>query len=913
MDDDVPSKDWGWWVKEVRTKTGLSQERVAELSGLSVRAISDIERGRTRSPRPGTLIRLAEALGLHAGQREEFVASARKRISPVVAVQEIVPQQLPASASGFVGRRAYLTALTHLLDPVDGTASVAIIDGTAGAGKTTLAVHWAHSASSRFPDGQMFVDLLGFSPSGSPLTPADAVQALLDGLGVPPDRCPPSTEARLGVYRSLLAGRRMLLVLDNARDAEQVRPLLPPGGTCRTIVTSRNRLAGLVARDGAAAVTLGVMSDAEARDLLERRLGAGRLATSPDAVVQITEQCAGLPLALSVAAARAALRPEVPLATVAADLASHQRLATLSVHGDALADVRAAFSWSYRNLPERTRRLFRLLGLNPGADISRAAAVALGADPASDLDELAHSHLLAEHVPGRFAFHDLLRAYAIELNAAHDTPEESEAASIRLLSYYLETANAAMDVAFPGRDHRWPRTHQHPPAPAHPSDPPTTRPSGRPSDRPPGRPDARPIADPVTARAWLDAERANMVASIAALADACPDHAVSLAAVLFDYMDVGGHLNEAITIYRHAQRAARAAGDRAGEAMMLTCLGLTDRRRGRLADAADRLEQALALFRSVGDRAGEGRTLAGLGLLDVEGARFVRAADRLRTALCLLREIGDRFAEARVLGNLGGAERRLGNYEQARAHLLESLELCREIGDRDGEADAHTRIGRIEIVRERHREAVSRARRALDLCREVGDVLGEGDALLVLAQSYASEGLHRRARKAFGQVIEVARQVGDRLNESEALCGIALIDLHEGRHDHAVTGAGRALDLAQGAGCRIRETGAFTCLGEAFLAMDRPGQAIEHFSVALDLAEQIGEREKQAHAHHGLARAHRAAGEPKRAAPQWQQALSLYTHLGSPKSTQIQTEPPSAPPDRRTLGPKPPSNSVAGA
>jgi tetratricopeptide (TPR) repeat protein/transcriptional regulator with XRE-family HTH domain len=876
----MSEEEWPRLLRLLRMQRGLSQERVAELSGVSVRAISDIERGKTQWPRLDTMERLTRALSLPDEERDDIIAAALGLIPEVPAGPdpespgEVVPRQLPASAPGFVGRHEQLTALSFLLDistevhARGGAGAVAVIDGTAGVGKTSLAVHWAHLTAQYFPDGQIFVDLLGFGPSTTPLAPSEVVQMLLHALGVPPERRPATTEAQLGLYRSLLMGKRMLLVLDNARDADQVRPLLPSSPTCRTIVTSRTRLTGLVALDGAMSLTLGVMSVDEARDVLKSRLGGDRIAAEPDAVAQIIKRCARLPLALCVAAARAALRPETPLTSVAADLATHRRLAALAVHGDMLADVRATFSWSYRNLSHGAQRLFRLLGLHPGVDISAPAAAGLVSMPEDQarllLDELTHCHLLREHLPGRYTFHDLLRAYATELAASYDSPAEQRTAVLGLLDYYVQNAAAVMDVAFPGRHHQWPRGT----APLRPG---------------PG------VANPAAARAWLDTERANMVAAIVSLGDNWPLQATSLAASLFDYLDVSGHLQDAIIVYRSALRAAQTAQDPACEAMMLTCRGLTDRREGRMIDATDRLERAHKLFRQVGDRLGEAHALAGLGLLDVQSARFQQAVDHLRPALRLLQEIGEQFLEARVLGNLGSAERWRGNYTQSRIYLLRSLDLCRTLGDRDGEADAHTRIGRMEVVQEHYFEAVVRAQQALALCREVGDLLGEGDALLLLGEAYLHQGLHREAAASYRQVIDLARQVGDRVNEAEARCGIATIDLREGRHQAALDGIGQAMALSRESSNRLRETDAFNCLGNVSLAMEQPDRSAEYFGAALDLAEQTGDHVGRAHAHHGIARAHEAAGEPARADRHWREALTLYATVGSPKANEIRT------------------------
>ena len=289
---------------------------------------------------------------------------------------------LPAAVPAFVGRRAQLATLSQVLQQPGGTAVITAIGGTAGVGKTALAVHWAHQVAGEFPDGQLYVNLRGFDPSGTPVTPDEAVRVLLDSLDVPAEQRPQTVEARLGLYRSLLAGKRMLVLLDNARDAAQVRPLLPGAPTCRVIVTSRNQLAGLVATEAARPLQLDVLTDREASQLLEQRLGADRLAAHPGAAARIIASCARLPLALSIIAARAAMRPDLSLREIAAELAASPDLDAFRDDSDPAADVRAAFSWSYRQFDAEAARAFRLAGLHPGPDLERYAVAALAASTA---------------------------------------------------------------------------------------------------------------------------------------------------------------------------------------------------------------------------------------------------------------------------------------------------------------------------------------------------------------------------------------------------------------------------------------------------------------------------------------------------------------------------------------------------
>jgi transcriptional regulator with XRE-family HTH domain len=427
MDDGV--EEFGGLLRSRRRKSGLSQLELAERSGLSARAISKLECGRTRWPYPDSVGRLADALGLRDTERAEFTATARRRLGLRAVPDQrradpgYVPRLLPAPVPAFTGRVGESAALSRMLDESGGMALVTTITGTAGAGKTALAVNWAHQAASRFPDGQLFFNLRGFGPSGGPAAPAEAARVFLDALRVPADRLPATAEAQLGLFRSLLAGKRMLVVLDNARNAAQVRPLLPGGPGCRVIVTSRDRLAGLIVTDGARPLALSALSDTEARHLLAGRLGRDRLAADRPATDRIVASCAGLPLALSIVATRAELRPDLPLARIAADLAAAPRLDAFTAFSDPSADLRAAFSWSYRQLDGDAAVAFRLAGLHPDLCLEPGAIAALaGTTPelaGRALEALARASLIHAAGQDRYTMNRLLRAYGGEQADRH--------------------------------------------------------------------------------------------------------------------------------------------------------------------------------------------------------------------------------------------------------------------------------------------------------------------------------------------------------------------------------------------------------------------------------------------------------------------------------------------------------------
>jgi hypothetical protein len=448
------SQGFGAELRARRRKAGLSQEELAERSGLSVRTIGNLERSRARWPHRGTLHRLAGALDLHGAARAEFLAAAGRRLgldagdaspdgtgSPEVpgelaavagsvgpALQTTgdaapAPRQLPAGARHFTGRDTELRFLTGVLEESEsesagGTVVISAIGGMAGVGKTAVALQWAHEQAGRFPDGQLYANLRGFDPTGAPLSAATVMRSFLEALGVPVARIPANAEARLGLYRSMLVGRRMLIVLDNARDVGQVRPLIPASAGCMVLVTSRNQLTELIALDGAASLTVGLLALEEARELLARRLGDERIAREQGAADLVIGLCARLPLALNIAAAQALTRPAMPLSQLADELGdARHRLDVLSAGQDS-ADVRAVFSWSYRRLSAPAARLFRLLGLHPGPDISLPAAAGLAGlghdETRRALDEMTSAHVVTEHSPGRYILHDLLRTYAAE-------------------------------------------------------------------------------------------------------------------------------------------------------------------------------------------------------------------------------------------------------------------------------------------------------------------------------------------------------------------------------------------------------------------------------------------------------------------------------------------------------------------
>ncbi|GFJ93704.1 SARP family transcriptional regulator [Phytohabitans rumicis] len=654
------------------------------------------------------------------------------------------PEQLPLDLAGFVGRAAYLHQLDAQLtarSPATATTTC-VITGTAGVGKTALAVHWAHRVADQFPDGQLYLNLHGFDHKSPPAPAGEAVRGLLEALGVPAARIPTTVETQAGLYRSLLSGRRVLIVLDNARDAEQVRPLLPGTPGCLVVVTSRNQLTGLVALDGAHPMTLGLLAWDEAQELLACRLGADRTTAEPDAVHQIITRTAQLPLALAIVAARAATNGGQPLAALAREL-GETGLDSFD-GGDRMADLRAVFSWSYQALGAAEARLFRLLGLHPGPDVAIAAAASLAGTPVPQvramLATLARAHLIVEHTTGRYTFHDLLRAYAAELAHRHDPGSERRAALHRTLEHYLHTAYGAHQLLSP----------HHGPIPL----------AAAGSQTFPEH-----LVDARQAMAWYAANHRVLLNAVRLAADAGMDAiAWQLPWTLLEFFDRQGHWHDQVDIFRVALDAACRLADPAGQAHAHRGLGRAYGRLRRHADAYDHLLRAMDLYRDLGDQASQARTHANLaGILEKQG-RSAEAIDHDQQALSLYRALGDLSGQARTLNNIGWYHALQGDHLAAIAHCQQALELLLQTGDRRGQANTWHSLGYAHHHLRHYRDAASSYQHALDRYREVGDRYHEADTLTHLGDTqYAANNLDA-AHHTWSQ----ARDILDALGHPDA-------------------------------------------------------------------------------------------------------------------------------------------------
>jgi tetratricopeptide (TPR) repeat protein/transcriptional regulator with XRE-family HTH domain len=744
---DADDTEVGVRLRAIREAAGLSQQQLADRSGLSIRAVRNIEHGRTHWPYRDSLTRLADALGLQGAIRTEFLCAVpRRRLAPQVpgtgpAKVLIVPRQLPAPVRQFVGRKRELAELTGLLGQPGArpAAVISAIGGTPGVGKTALAVHFGHQAAGLFPDGQLYVNLAGFGPSGLPLAPGQAVRGFLDALGIAPERIPADLDGQAGLYRSLLAGRRILVVLDNAADELQVRPLLPGSPGCLAVVTSRRQLTGLAATEGAALITLDCLPQAEALQLLAGRLGAGRVATEPAAAADLGTLCAGLPLALAIAAARGAARAGFSLAALAAELRDEAgRLDALDA-GDPAASVRTVFSWSYQQLSTDAARLFRLLGLHPGPDTSPPAAASLAGmdEPAARrlLRELARAHLIAEQAPGRYAFHDLLRAYAAAQARDTDSEPEREAAIGRILDHYLHTASPAGLLLRRVRD---------------------LIPLAPPS---PGAVPEQP-ADHTQALTWFEAEHQVLLAAVTlAYSSGFDSHAWQLPWSMMPFLETRGHYQEWAATQRTALAAATRARDLAGQAVS-SCL---------LASACDDLhdyDQALGhytsslrLYKRLGNCLGEANVHQNLGLLAEHQGRYTDALSHAQQALRLYQTLGHKEGEAVALNYVGWCHGLLGDYQQARTYCRRSLAVCAEVGYRGGEGHAWDSLGYAEHHLGNLPEAAACYERALGIARELGDRWVEADTLTHLGDTRNAAGDLPQARQVWQHALAILEDI----------------------------------------------------------------------------------------------------------------------------------------------------------
>jgi tetratricopeptide (TPR) repeat protein len=778
---------------------------------------------------PAALAKVAPA-GPSGSRPDSAVGGTPADAPPTPVEPSRRPAQLPLDVAGFTGRSDGLRRLDELLpdvanDQANRTVAITAIRGTAGVGKTALAVHWAHRVADRFPDGQLYVNLRGYDPE-QPMRPTDALARFLIALGVGERDIPVDSDERAARYRSELAGRRLLIVLDNAGSVAQVRPLLPGSGSSTVVVTSRDSLAGLVAVHGAHQVDLDLLPTDEALDLLRRLIGP-RVAAEPEAAATLAEQCARLPLALRVAAMLATSQPDRPLAEVVAELADRQeRLELLDAGGDPYAAVHAVLSWSIQHLPEQEALTFRRLGLHTGPDLDPYVAATLTATEPNAarrvLETLVSAHLLHRTGPGRYGMHDLLRAYANHLTVTEDTDEDREAAEERLLAYYEAAVVSAMDTLHPAEAFY------------------------RPDAITPGVP-IPDLTVPATARGWLESERYCVVA----IAEHAADHQRSgyvagLARILHRYLG-DTRLTDLLTINGHALRAAERTGDRTSQAYALRQLSVGYTRVSKYQSATEHLQRALALFRRLGDLVGEAQTLSARGIINCRLGDYDKALDDHYEAIGLSRQAGDRLGEAFALTNLGVVEERMGNYDRAAEIEHQALAIFQDLGARNSQAIILNNLANAELELKRYPLAIDHLHQSLAIIEELGSPMTKAHTMDTLGTLHLRQGDPQAAGECFQEAIAHFRQTGERSAQAASVNG----------------------------------------LGEVAHVTGAPAAALSFHTEALAIATEGGSRHEQARAHAGLGRAHLGLGDLDLARAHYEHAYGIYNELGMPDAAGI--------------------------
>jgi len=781
----------------------------AALQDLGVHRLKDLDR-------PARIFQL-QAVGLPA----EF-PPLRTVPGGVAAATRTLPRDL----ASFTGRQRELAELVDAAAGAGGMVGIHAIGGMAGVGKTALAVHAAHKLAGRFPAGQIFLPLHGHTPGQQPVDPGDALASLLLTAGVPAGQIPPGLEARMALWRDRLAGQQLLLILDDAADSEQVRPLLPGDGGSLVLVTSRRHLTAL---EDATAISLDTLPPEEADGLLVRLAGRAGLGPDDPAVGEITRLCGYLPLAIGMVARQLHHHPAWSVGGRAAELVSARDRLELMVTEN--LSVAAAFNLSYEDLAPDQQRLFRRLGLHPGADIDSYAAAALdGTDMAAarhGLETLYDQYLIAEPARGRYRMHDLIREHARALADRLDPDGDRDQATARLLDYYQHTA--ALADALLAR-----QTRISPGAAA------GTMPAAVPA-----------LADRDQALAWGRAERANLIA--------CLDHAtgtgqhariIALTAGLAALLRRDGPWAEAITRHAAALRAAQRLADLPGQVGALTSLGIARTLTDDYPGATRDLEEAQGISRDIGDRLGQAKALTSLGDVRRLTDDHPGAARALEEALAISRDIGDRLGQADALTSLGDVRRETGDHPGAARALEEALAISRDLGDRLGQADALNSLGEVRRETRDYPGAARALEESLGIYRDLGSRLGQANALTSLGAVRRETGDYPGAARALEESLGIYRDIGNRGGEVTAL--------NEAGTLYRVGG-----NLRQAGSCHQR---------------------------ALDLARQIGSSWDEAHALAGLGRCAVATGPGAPAADMLRQALELFRQIGAAEAAEISAE-----------------------
>jgi tetratricopeptide (TPR) repeat protein/transcriptional regulator with XRE-family HTH domain len=866
-----PVTSFAGLLRQLRTEARLTQEELAETAGLSPRSVSDLERGINRTARKETAQLLADALGLAGATRALFVVLARgrggdedSRVPPAAEIKAggvaVATRALPRDIASFTGRERELRQLVGVMAGAPGSGGVVgihAIGGMAGIGKTTLAVHAAHRLAPYFPDGQIFLPLHGHTPGQQPLDPADALASLLLTGGVPAAQIPPGLGARTALWRDWLAGKQLLLVLDDAVDSEQVRPLLPGTAGSLVLVTSRRYLAAL---EDAQAVSLDTLPAGEAAELLVRLAARPGLEPDEAAVSQIIRLCGCLPLAVGMLARKLHHHPAWTAAELAADLAAaRDRLELMQAEN---LSVAAAFDLSYRDLTAAQQRLFRRLGLHAGADIDAYAVAALdGTDLATarrHLEALYDQYLIDEPSRGRYRLHDLIREHARVL-AGTDQPSERDAAAGRLQDYYLHIATITEAHLA-----RHSRTRPGPAAP-------TAFPAVVPD-----------IPDPKYALAWARTEHANLLACLDQAAST-GQHArvVALTADMAHLLRQEGPSAEAITRLTAAIQAARHTGDRLGEANTLLELGTVRQMTGDYPGATRAQEEALGIYLDLGDRVGEANARSELGIMRSLTGDNQGAIRGLEEALGIYLDVGDRLGEANALRSLGDVRLTTCDYRGATQATEQALDICRDLGDRLGEAYTLLNLGYQRRMMGEYVAAAQAVDAALRISVDLDDRRSQSHALHVRGMVCYLTGDYPGAAQALQESLDISVDLGERPGVAQVLASLGAVLRLTGDYPGAAQALQEALVIYLDVGDRDGEAETLNEMGALHRVQGSLAEAEDCHRQALALARNLGLAWNEAHALAGLGRCARAAGRAADAEARLRQAQDIFQRTGA--------------------------------
>ncbi|MDF5754539.1 tetratricopeptide repeat protein [Spongiactinospora sp. TRM90649] len=798
------------------------------------------------------------------------LASPRHRRRP----RRVPPANtLPRDTPDFTGREAELRHLFSALDRPATAIAIAAIDGMPGIGKTALATHAAHQLADRYPDGRLFLQLFAHDPTRPPVDPADGLETLLSQLGVAADRMPDALEPRAALWRARLADRRMIVVLDDAAGADQVRPFLPAEPGCLVLITSRYRLTGLA---GIRPLSLDALSSQEAALLFRRIVGTERSLESDD-VSRLVRLCGRLPLAVTIMATRLRHRPARGVGDLVTKLTrARNRLSEIRAGGN---DLVTAFELSYRGLTPAQQRAFRRLGLHVGADVTADAATALIEcelpEAEQALEELIDRHLVQEPHADRVRFHDLLRMYARERAEEEEPPGEPRRAVARLLDYYLRAADEADRTRYPHR-RRAPLVVEHPPA-------------------------HLPVVDePEIAADWLRAEHANLMSCAQHAADqGFPGHAVQLSLILATHLERGALWLDAKRLHETALRICQETGDRERAARVTLELSLVESRTGHLSDALQHALDGLHTFRELGEERGEAEMLDQLARACWLSGRLTVALEYAEQAVSIFRALRDHHGEGTALLHKGIALSYLGRPEEAEVSFKASLRILRGTDDRAGMAQALNNLGDIEFNRGNDHAAMPLYHGALDAMRSVGWRQFEAVALNNVAGVLQRRGRHNEALHFYREALAVHREIGDKRHEAEALCNIGRTYLVSDMNAEAMAYFQKALAVARNIGDLYQQTRALQSIGDSQRTAAEFSLAHETYEQALSVAREVADPYLEAGCLQGLGEVLLHIDDREAAEARWRQAIMIFDRLGAPEAAALRVRlrdlrPPSA-------------------